>query len=464
MRADGLGNPITTEDDATLGAVDDFVEGFLAYENRATNILGAAERDPASAIANAYAGMIWMLLEAPEAPARAAKYLARAQATQAGATRREQLAVEVLAAWSQDDVPMALALCDQAVAAFPRDLVLVKISQYLNFNLGRFAEMLRVALAVLDANREVAYAHGMAAFAYEQCHLLEEAEAAAREALRLKRKEPWAQHALAHVMITQGRIDEGAHFLEGFQDTWNDLNSFMLSHLWWHLALFYLSQGREARVLHVYDRHVWSVAKDYSQDQIGAVSLLARLELDGIEIGDRWVDVGRFLAVRADDTTQPFLSVQYLYGLARAGRPEANVLMAAIRARAVNAPAFAREAWAQVALPLAEGLLAYAHGDYTAATRKLTPTLPRLMEIGGSHAQRDLFELIRLDALLRSGDLTVAQQQLERRRLDDRDGVPVNRALAKVYAALGLPGEAAKAAARAHRTKAAHSSLLGLHA
>ena len=464
MRADGLGNPITTENDATLAAIDDFVEGFLAYETRATNVLGAAERDPSSALANTYAGMIWMLLEAPEGPARAAKYLARAQAARAGATRREQLAVDMLAAWSQDDVPAALALCDTIIAATPRDLVMVKISQYLNFNLGRFTEMLRVALAVLEANREVAYAHGMAAFAYEQCHLLDEAEAAAREALRLKPKEPWAQHALAHVMITQGRIDEGARFLEGVQDGWSDLNSFMLTHLWWHLALFYLSQGRESRVLHLYDRHIWGVAKDYSQDQIGAVSLLARLELDGIEVGDRWVDVGRFLAERAEDTTQPFLSVQYLYGLARAGRPEAGALISAIRAKAADAPTFARRAWVEVALPLAEGLMAFTHGDYTSATRTLSPILPHLSEIGGSHAQRDLFEQVRLAAVIRSGDLATAQQLLEMRRMGDRNGVPVNRALAKVYAALGLPTEAAKASERAHRTKAAHSSPIGLHA
>ena len=41
---------------------------------------------------------------------------------------------------------------------------------------------------------------------------------------------------------------------------------------------------------------------------------------------------------RAEDVEQPFLSVQYLYGLARAGRPEANRLMAAIRQRADQAP------------------------------------------------------------------------------------------------------------------------------
>jgi tetratricopeptide (TPR) repeat protein len=296
--------------------------------------------------------------------------------------------------------------------------------------------------------------HGMIAFAYEQCHLLDEAEAAAREALRRQHKEPWAQHALAHVMLTQGRIDEGAKFLEHARETWEGLNSFMSTHLWWHLALFYISQGRGEAVLDIYDSFVWGIAKDYSQDQIGAVSLLARLELAGVRVGDRWRDVGEWLAARGPDTTQPFLTVQYLYGLARAQRPEAETLMAAVRERARTAPDYAGRAWREGALPLSEGLLAYARGDYPAAEALMGPGIAELAMIGGSHAQRDLFDQIRLDAVMKNGGWASAQQLLERRRAADRDGVPVNRALAEVYAALDLPRQAAKAEARAERTLA----------
>ena len=58
---------------------------------------------------------------------------------------------------------------------------------------------------------------------------------------------------------------------------------------------------------------------------MGAVSLLARLEIAGIDIGRRWQDLADYLAARAEDTVQPFLTLQYLYGLARAGRPEADL-------------------------------------------------------------------------------------------------------------------------------------------
>jgi hypothetical protein len=187
---------------------------------------------------------------------------------------------------------------------------------------------------------------------------------------------------------------------------------------------------------------------------VGAVSLLARIELAGVPVGDRWEDVADHLAARGPDTTQPFLTAQYLYGLARAGRPQADALMAAVRGRVGNT-------WTQVATPLCEGLLAHARGDYGAAQRGLTAALPGLITLGGSHAQRDLFEQLRLDAILRSGGWSMAQQILEQRRVCDLEGVPVNRALAKVYSELGLPRQAAKAAARVDRTLAAWGGANG---
>jgi hypothetical protein len=458
MQRDYLGNPVTGQSDATLRAIDDFVAGFLGYETRAERILSAADADPDSCAANAYAGMLWMLLEAPEAGERAAKYLAAAQRAAHLATRREQLNAAVLRAWVDDDPALALRLCDQASDEFPRDLVIVKTHQYFEFNRGDAPAMLRIALKVGPANADVPYFHGMAAFAYEQCHLLEEAESAARTALAMRRKEPWAQHALAHVLLTRGGIDAGAQFLEEVADTWTDLNSFMLTHLWWHLALFYLSQGRDREALGLYDQHCWGIAKDYSQDQIGAVSLLARFELAGIDVGPRWQDLADHLAARANDTVQPFLTLQYLYGLARAGRCQAETLLETVRRYAARAPQFSRAVWQEVALPGCEGLYAYARGDYAHAWHRLAPAVPRMREAGGSHAQRDLFEQILLDAAFRSGRLTAAQQMLEQRRSADPFGVPVNTALASVYTKLGLNALADQARTRVALIRFRHSS------
>ena len=53
-----------------------------------------------------------------------------------------------------------------------------------------------------------------------------------------------------------------------------------------------------------------------------------------------------------------------------------------------------------------------------------------MLEIGGSHAQRDLFQQLYLDSLVRSGARVAAQQLLEERRRFEPDGVALNRTLA----------------------------------
>jgi hypothetical protein len=83
--------------------------------------------------------------------------------------------------------------------------------------------------------------------------------------------------------------------------------------------------------------------------------------------------------------------------------------------------------------------------------------MPRMMEAGGSHAQRDLFEQILLDAAIRSGRTVSAQHMLAIRREADPEGVPVNAALAEVYLDLELPELAEQARARAAATRSRHA-------
>jgi hypothetical protein len=448
-RHDWRGNAVTAGSDATVAGIDSFVLGFLAYEPDAAKILPAADADADSALANAYAAMLWLFLESPDGPRKAAPYLLRAETAAAAATERERMTVAAVRAWADNDMPRAVAIGEDMAERFPRDLAVAKATQYHYFNVGDAPGMLRVAAKVLPANHDLAYAHGLIAFAYEQCHMLADAEAAARTAIGQQRREPWAHHALAHVLLTQGRNAEGRAFLEEMKDSWAGLNSFMLTHNWWHLSLVMIEQGEAERVLDHYETHIWGVWKEYSQDQIGAVSLLARLELAGVDVGDRWQDLADYLVPRVHDHVQPFLDMHYIYGIARAGRPEAATMLESIRCFAETAPEFARTAWQEVAVPAVEGLLAHAAGNHDTAARRMLSVLPRLPEIGGSHAQRDLFEQITDDALIRSCRLAAAQNRLEQRRAGQPRSAPMLAKLAAVYRALGLPQEADRLLLRA---------------
>lgn len=437
MSTDCLGNPVTLGSASSLAALDDFVEGFIASEARAVNVLQA--QDDPSPIVQAYCAALHMFAETGEAPANARPFLARAQAGAARATPRERRFIDAVAAWVHGDIPRAIALHEEQAREFPRDLASLKLAHYHLFNRGDSPGMLRLALAVLPAAGDVPYLHGMLAFAWEQCHFLEQAEAAARQAMAMRRKEPWAHHALAHVMLTQGRIAEGHAFLQEVSPTWTGLNSFMVTHNWWHQALFALELDRFEEVLEIHDRHVWAEVKEYSQDQVNAVSLLARLELAGVSVGTRWQEVGLYLAARKHDHVLPFLDMQYVYGLARAGREsEARSLLASISRHAASAPAHAAPAWQRVCVPASRGLLAHALGDWATAVEQLGQALPRLAEIGGSHAQRDLFAQVHLDAMLRSGQLSGAQDILQRQLRAQPESLRLKRQAAWLYSALGL--------------------------
>jgi tetratricopeptide (TPR) repeat protein len=448
MSADWRGLPVTGADDATRAAMDDFALGLLGYEPRIARILAAAEAAPGCALAQAQAAMLHMLAEDAGAPARARPFLRRAQAAQSGASEREQSIVAATEVWVEGDVARAIATGAEHVAAWPRDLPMAKIAQYHLFNLGDAPGMLRIGHRAVAANPDVAYAHGMLAFAQEQCHWLRDAEETAHDALRLYAEEPWAQHALAHVMLTTGRNAEARAFLEEAAPHWESLTSFMHTHNWWHLALVQIEQGDAARVLDYYDRHIWGVCKEFVQDQIGAVSLLVRLELAGVDVGDRWDDLAPYLAARIEDHVQPFLSMQYLLGLARAGRgdraAEAAAMLVAIRATAASAPPPSAMAWQGVCVPACEALLAWTAGDWQGCIDRLGPVLPRMAEIGGSHAQRDLFEQVLNDSLWRSGQLVALQQRLELRRSGNPHSRPTLRRLSEIYRRLDLPEEAAR--------------------
>jgi hypothetical protein len=88
-------------------------------------------------------------------------------------------------------------------------------------------------------------------------------------------------------------------------------------------------------------------------------------------------------------------------------------------------------------------LLAHAGGDYSRAVQELGSALPRLMEIGGSHAQRDLFEQIHLDALVRSGQWVGAQHLAQQRLRGQPESARLKHQARQIYSALGIAPDAA---------------------
>jgi hypothetical protein len=83
-----------------------------------------------------------------------------------------------------------------------------------------------------------------------------------------------------------------------------------------------------------------------------------------------------------------------------------------------------RQPAGRIAADVAEAMAAFAQGDDDAVIRLLGPVLAELVRVGGSHAQRDVFEETLLGAYLRSGR-TEAAALLFRERLDRRPSARV---------------------------------------
>ncbi|HRL99193.1 MAG TPA: tetratricopeptide repeat protein, partial [Acidovorax sp.] len=88
MTTDSLGNPATLHDPASAAALNDFVEGFIACEARAVNILGAAA--DGSAIVQACCAALHMFAESADAPRNARPFITQALAHAHEASEREQ--------------------------------------------------------------------------------------------------------------------------------------------------------------------------------------------------------------------------------------------------------------------------------------------------------------------------------------------------------------------------------------
>jgi hypothetical protein len=447
---DGRDLEVSAATPEAIAALDQLRRQWLSYGNRIAEFLPVAEQHPDTPMMLLMTAMLHLSMETRQGYADAAPYLQRAASLAAQMNERERLWLDALQAQAAGDLARIGPIYETLAQQFPRDVLAVKMGQTHHFYLGDSEAMLRLCDLTMDANRDLSLLHGMRAFALEQCRRLNEAEQAGRLAVELDRNDAWAHHAVAHVLDTQARLDEGVVWMSGLSDSWAQCNSFMYTHNWWHLALFHIDRDDTQAALDLFDQRVWGVWKEFSQDQVNAISLLARLELRGVDVGQRWRDIAIYLLLRIEEHVAPFLDLHYIYGLARAGERHAvTEMLASLEAHAEQADPFAARLWAQIAVPAAHGLAAHAQGDWSGAVSGLGKAMAHLQGIGGSHAQRDLFEQIYLDALIRAewNDKALA---LLRQRDRLRPGIAATRrSLADLHRRLGQSEIAAQFATSA---------------
>ena len=396
------------------------IHGILSH-GRATgdHLTALLAAEPEFAMAHAMKGLACLMLGRRELvqTARDAHGEAVRLVAQGGALERERLWVQALGDWLDGRPSAAIKRMEDCLTLAPTDTISMKLSHGIRFMLGDGHGMLRSVENTLPAHGPdhplYGYVLGCHAFALEETGQYDRAERQGLRGLHFARDDAWGLHAVAHVYDMTHLTDQGIALIDSNAAAWDHCNNFRF-HVWWHKALLHLDQGDIATVLDLYDTKVRDEKTDDYRDFSNASSLLMRLEIEGIDVGDRWVELADLAEKRTDDGCLTFADMHYMLALI-GERPEAaNRLMARVAADA--GPQDDTSAVMMTpGMATSEGLAAFGDANYDLAFTHLQRAQPDFQTMGGSHAQRDIFERLTIEAALRAGRANEAKTLLHAR-------------------------------------------------
>ncbi len=453
---DRRGNPVSTTSRAALELHEAAVDLFHGYYGDPLGANQAAlQEDKDFVMGHCFAaGLMLSTTERALLP-EARKAIEAGEARMADANERERMHLAALRAWLEGDVEHALWRYGVLLEHYPRDSFGLQMAHLGDFYVGS-SRMLRdrVARVLPHWDRDVTgygFVLGMHAFGLEEMGEYAQAEEQGRAALDLNARDPWAIHAVAHVMEMQGRAWEGVRWLESRADDWAPDNGFAF-HNWWHLALYYLDIGDERKVLELYDQGVRPGDSRVVLELVDATALLWRLMLRGVDVGNRWKSIADAWEPLAQDGHYAFNDMHAMAAFVAADRPAAAAaLLRAQTARIERGGTNAMMTWT-VGIPVCRALQAFGRGDWEMCVDLLAPTRFVAHRFGGSHAQRDLLAQTLLEAALRGG-MHGAAEELAHARLRDKPSSGLNWRFATRAWGIGPddaaahPGKAVPAAA-----------------
>jgi hypothetical protein len=401
--------------------------GILSHGQQAPVHLGKLlDLAPDYALAHAVKGLSALMLGRRELVEVAAQANKAAQAClQAGsATARERLWCDALDAWLRGHPSVAIARMEDALLLNPADTISMKLSHGIRFIIGDNHGMRRSVERVIPAHGHDhplrGYALGCLAFGMEETGHYAEAERMGLQGLETALDDAWGLHAVTHVYDMTHRTDDGISLIDSNIAAWDHCNNFRF-HVWWHKALLHLDQGDISTVLSLYDTQVRNEKTDDYRDFSNASSLLMRLELEGVNVGQRWDEQADLAEKRSTDGCLVFADLHYMLALAGDNREDAAARMMARVARDAEGHDEMALIMDNPGVAAAEGLAAFGAAQYATAFDKLRAARARFQRMGGSHAQRDVFERVTIEAGLRAGRLD-ATETLLRARSSMRDG------------------------------------------
>jgi len=212
-------------------------------------------------------------------------------------------------------------------------------------------------------------------------------------------------HALAHRLTDTARWRLGHQLLGEWLDTHRGHGSDWV-HLQFHMAIFELALGEWDSAHHRFLSEVLPTAASSAEALTDAPALLWRLALSAPKsVTLPWEPIRRTALAHMHETLDPFLQMHHLMALA--GASDTSSIALWLRTK----PRFASPKEQRVLERFALAMSALSSGAFLRAADLLVAVLPDLHEIGGSHAQNQLFDQIAAWAEWQAGNAVSVYRQ-----------------------------------------------------
>ncbi|KAL8569065.1 hypothetical protein ACOMHN_020507 [Nucella lapillus] len=250
------------------------------------------------------------------------------------------------------------------------------------------------------------YVLGMYAFGLEETNLFEQAEKQATKALEINANDAWSTHTLSHVFEMTGQQKRGIAFLDSTADNW-EMCGMLACHNWWHMALHHIELGNYEAALEIFEKQVKTRCVEHGEafNITDAASLLFRLEMEGVETGKQWQAIRGVCEPYLERHCTAFNDIHMMMTCLGAGdTPAVDKLLTSLEKFVREGRGSTSEVHQRTGLQICHALVAYREGNYAQAVSIMYPLRYDVFTVGGSHAQRDVFNLFLIVSALKSSD------------------------------------------------------------
>jgi hypothetical protein len=211
-----------------------------------------------------------------------------------------------------------------------------------------------------------------------------------------------------------------------------------------------LEKGDYEFVLKTYDERIITSNTEFFLDIQNGASLLKRLELQGVNVGKRWDGLVEYAEKQIDDHVLSFTDLHSCMALAATKKFDVlERYLESLKAFARTENNYSASITKDIVIPMCEGIIALEQGSFGLAQDLLWPLRDTWSPIGGSHAQRDVFTQILIDAAIGAKRFDRAQTLLSQRLTLRPQSVGSWTKYAHVLQALGNENKAQLALMRA---------------